>query len=373
MLEIQQKKFMIKFSDLDLQHKLLKRDLFLSFNETFKSNQFIGGKNINQFEKNFSKIIKSKFCIGVANGTDALEIAIKSLNLKKNSEVLVPANTWISTAEAVVQNNLKVRFVDIDKNDYLICIKDLQKKISNKTSAIIPVHLFGKSCKMSQIQKIAQKYKLKIIEDCAQAHLSKYNKKYVGNFSDVATFSFYPGKNLGALGDAGCIVTNSKKIALLCKKIANHGRETKYEHTLIGRNSRLDNLQAGFLNKKINYLKNWTKRRVKNAKLYNKYLKDLQYVKIPNFKSDNHVFHLYVIQCNRRDELKEYLENNNIFCGIHYPYSLPQTKAFKYLNDKSNKVADNLSKKILSLPMGIHMDEKKIIKVVQLIKKFYTK
>ena len=267
MLATQQRKFMIKFSDIDIQHKILKNKLLLSFKNALKQNQFVGGKNISEFEKKFSNLLDIKYCLGVANGTDALEIAIKSLKLKKNSEVLVPASTWISTAEAVVQNNLKVKFVDVNENDSLINIKDLENKISKKTSAIIVVHLFGKVCNMNRILKIARKHKLKIVEDCAQAHLAKFNDKYVGTLSDIATFSFYPGKNLGALGDAGCIVTNKYHLYKLSKKIANHGRETKYQHSLIGRNSRLDNLQAGFLNQKLNYLHKWTKIRIKNAKI----------------------------------------------------------------------------------------------------------
>jgi dTDP-4-amino-4,6-dideoxygalactose transaminase len=363
---------MINFSDIDIQHKILSNKLSLSFKKTLKSNQFIGGDNISKFEKKFSNLLNIKFCLGVANGTDALEIAIKSLKLKKNSEVIVPASTWISTAEAVVQNGLKVKFVDVNENDSLINLKDLEKKISKKTSAIIVVHLFGKACDMVSILKIAKKYKLKIIEDCAQAHLAKFNNKYVGTLSDIATFSFYPGKNLGALGDAGCIVTNKLHLYKLSKKIANHGRDTKYQHTMIGRNSRLDNLQAGFLNQKISYLRKWTKIRVKNAKIYNQLLKKIPNISTPIFKDINdHVFHLYVIKCQKRDKLKNFLFKNNIICGLHYPYALPDTIAFKYLGDKSNKIASKLSKKILSLPMGIHLNKNKIIKVVTMIKKFY--
>ena len=363
---------MIEFSDVDIQHKFLRDKLLSSFKNTLKSNQFIGGKNISEFEKKFSNLLNIKYCLGVANGTDALEIAIKSLKLKKNSEVLVPASTWISTAEAVVQNNLKVKFVDVNENDSLINIKDLENKISKKTSAIIVVHLFGKVCNMNSILKIARKYKLKIVEDCAQAHLAQFNKKYVGTLSDIATFSFYPGKNLGALGDAGCIVTNNYSLYKLSKKIANHGRETKYQHTLIGRNSRLDNLQAGFLNQKISYLNKWTRIRIKNAKIYNRLLKKIPNITTPKFKYKNeHVFHLYVIRCQKRDQLRKFLFKNKIICGLHYPIALPDTIAFKYLRDKSNNTASKLSREILSLPMGIHLNESKIIKIVNAIKKFY--
>ena len=233
---------MIKFADLNYQIKNIEKEIFKSIKSTIKKSAFIGGENISKFENRFKKIHNIKYCLGVANGTDALEIAIESLNLKKNSEVLLPVNTWISTAEAVIKNNLKLKFVDIDKNTFLISTEDIKKKITKNTSAIIPVHLYGQSCDMDEILTIARKNKLKVIEDCAQAHLAEYKSKKVGTFGDVSCFSFFPGKNLGAMGDAGAIITNSKKIHTKCKMIANHGGLKKNSHVIIGRNSRLDNL-----------------------------------------------------------------------------------------------------------------------------------
>jgi len=265
---------MIKFADLNFQIKNIKKKIITSINSTINNSSFVGGKNVYKFEDNFKKLHNLKYCLGVANGTDALEIAIESLNLKKNSEVLVPANTWISTAEAVVRNNLKVKFVDIDKDTCLISIKDIEKKITKKSVAIIPVHLFGNPCEMDKILKIAKKYKLKVIEDCAQSHLAEYKKKKVGTFGDIACFSFFPGKNLGAMGDAGAIITKSRMLYTKCKMIANHGGLKKNSHQIIGRNSRLDNLQAGILNIKLPELKKWTNQRIKNSKVYAKYLRE---------------------------------------------------------------------------------------------------
>ena len=203
------------------------------------------------FEKNFSNYIGSNYCVGVGNGTDALEIAVKSLKLKKNSEIIVPNNTWISTAEAVLNNGYKVVFCDINLEDYTICTKSLEKKISNKTSAIIAVHLYGNAADMSKIRKLVRGKKIKIIEDCAQAHGTKYKNKHVGTFGDVGTFSFFPGKNLGAFGDGGAIVTNSKKIFEYCFRSRNHGALNKYDHVFSGRNSRLDTIQSAVLDIKL--------------------------------------------------------------------------------------------------------------------------
>ena len=267
---------MIKFADLNFQIKNIKKDILKSIDLTINNSAFIGGENIVKFEEKFKKIHNIKYCLGVANGTDALEIAIVSLNLKKNSDVLVPVNTWISTAEAVIKNNLKVKFVDIDENTYLISIKDIKKKITKNTSAIIPVHLYGQPCDMDEILKISKKNKLKIIEDCAQSHLAEYKSKKVGTFGDISCFSFFPGKNLGAMGDAGAIMTNSKNLYKKCKMIANHGGLKKNSHIIVGRNSRLDNLQAGILRIKVNELKKWTNQRIQNAKKYEFFLRKIK-------------------------------------------------------------------------------------------------
>ena len=212
----------VKFTNL---YKLVpeKKKINKKINYLIKNSKFVGGKYLENFEKNFSNFIGSNYCVGVGNGTDALEIAVKSLKLKKNSEIIVPNNTWISTAEAVLNNGYKVVFCDINLDDYTICTKSLEKKISKKTSAIIAVHLYGNAADMNKIKKLVRGKKIKIIEDCAQAHGTKFKYKHVGTFGDVGTFSFFPGKNLGAFGDGGAIVTNSKKIFEYCFRSRNHG------------------------------------------------------------------------------------------------------------------------------------------------------
>ena len=364
----------ISFLDLKKQINGIDKKILNSIKKNIKSSSFIGGQDLEDFQKKFSKYLNVKYCLGVANGTDALEIAIKSLNLKKNSEVIVPANTWISTAEAVINNNLKVRFVDIDET-HNICIKDLKKKITKKTSAIIIVHLFGNPANLNYIKKISRGRSIKLIEDCAQSHGSEYYKKKTGNFGDISTFSFFPSKNLGCFGDGGCIVTNKKKLFLQAKKIANHGGLKKNQHTLLGRNSRLDNIQAGILKVKLTQLNKWIKIRNSQANIYQANLKnvrDIEFVKkLNNTKSS---YHLFVIRTRRRNELKKYLTKKKISTGIHYPLSLPQTPLFKSEHMKYCRRMNSVkwSKNIISLPIGEHLTNFEINKVCFFIKTFFN-
>lgn len=364
----------ISFLNLNKQTKKIEKKIINSITKNIKKSSFINGSDKIDFEKKFSKYLGVKYCLGVANGTDALEIAIKTLKLQKGSEVIVPANTWISTAEAVLNNNLKVKFVDIDET-HNICIKDLKKKINNKTSAIIVVHLFGNPANLGELKKVSKKFSIKLIEDCAQSHGSKYNKKKTGTFGDISTFSFFPSKNLGCYGDGGCIVTNKKKLYLKAKKIANHGGLKKNQHTLVGRNSRLDNIQAGILKVKLTQLNKWIEIRKIQADIYKKFLKnvgDIEFVKtIANAKSSNHLF---VIKTKKRNKLKNYLNKKKISTGIHYPLSLPQTPLFKskhmFYCKKMNAV--KWSKNIISLPIGEHLTKTEVVKVCLSIKYFFN-
>ncbi len=363
----------ISFLDLKKQINGFEKKIFNSIKKNIINSSFVGGKDLIDFQKKFSKYLNVKYCLGVANGTDALEIAIRSLNLKKNSEVIVPANTWISTAEAVINNNLNVKFVDIDET-HNICIKDLKKKISKQTSAIIIVHLFGNPANINQIKKLSKNKSIKLIEDCAQSHGSEYNKKKTGTFGDISTFSFFPSKNLGCFGDGGCIVTNKKSLFLKAKKIANHGGLKKNNHIIIGRNSRLDNIQAGILNIKLNYLDKWISLREKQAKFYKYNLEgvgDIKFIKqIENSKSSNHLF---VIKTGKRNELKEYLLRNGISTAIHYPSPLPQLPVFRKKH-KSYAIKMNATRwknSIISLPIGEHMHPLKLKKVCLCIKSFF--
>jgi dTDP-4-amino-4,6-dideoxygalactose transaminase len=364
----------IKFLDLYKQSFFVKKKIIQKINKCIKNSSFIGGDELERFNKNFKKYLKVKYCLGVANGTDALEIAIKSLDLKKDSEIIVPSNSWISSAEAVLSNGHKVKFVDINDTSN-ICIKDLKKKISKKTSAIIVVHLYGNPAEIDKIKKIAKKFNLKIIEDCAQSHGASLNGKKVSTFGDISTFSFFPSKNLGCYGDGGAIVTNTKKYYIKSKKIANHGGLKKNKNEILGRNSRLDNLQASILNVKLNELDKWIEIRNKQASLYNFELKNIGDIKfidtINGAKSSNYVF---VIKTKNRQKLQGYLKKNKIETHIHYPHALPELKIFRkeFLYKCRKMKSIKISKQILSLPIGEHLVLKDIKYICAFIKNFYN-
>ena len=365
---------MIKFLDLKKQYLSIEKEIDKKIKYIVKNALFIGGKEVENFEESFAKIHNAKYCIGLANGTDAIEIALRSLDLDKNSEVIVPANSFIASSEAITNVGLKISFCDCEKDNYTIDIKDLKRKINKNTKAIIVVHLYGHIADMDKINKIAKKYKLKVIQDCAQAHLAEYKNKKIGELGDISTFSFYPGKNLGAYGDAGAILVNKKNLSSKIRSISNHGRTDKYAHFIEGRNSRLDGIQAGVLNIKLKYLPLWTEKRINLANLYYKTLKDIKGLTLPKRETwAKHSYHLFVIRLKDRDALQEYLYKNNIETGIHYPISLPKQKAYEYLNIKENFKADKIAKEILSLPMGEHLDEKDILKISSQIRKFFNK
>ena len=360
----------IKFTNLfDLVPQ--KKKVISKIVSLIKNSKFVGGEEVNILEKNFAKFVKVNNCITVANGTDALEIAISSLKLKKGSEIIVPNNTWISTAEAVITNNHKVKFCDVNLDDYTICLKDLKKKISSKTRAIMVVHLYGNPADMLGIKKIIKNKNIKIIEDCAQAHGTKINGKHVGTFGDIGTFSFFPGKNIGAFGDAGAIVTNSKQIALYCKRMKSHGALKKYDHKFSGRNSRLDTINCSILNIKLKNYKKVIHKRNFLAKTYFKELKNLNEIKLYNLRSKNlSTFHQFVIRTELRDQLKSYLLKNGIETMIHYPYMLNELGFFK--DKKKLKKSYKLGQKILSLPISEEHSKKEAIYVARSIKNFFS-
>ncbi len=364
---------MIKFLDLRKQYESIKKEIDEAIKKVINETAFIGGKYVVKFEREFATYQEAKYCIGVGNGTDALEIAIESLNLPKNSEIIVPANSFIASSEAVTRTGNKVVFCDCDKDNYTISIKSLKSKITNNTSAIMAVHLYGHPCDMDEIIKIAKANDLKIIEDCAQAHGAKYKGKKVGAIGDIGTFSFYPGKNLGAYGDGGAIVTNDENLAKKSKMIANHGRIEKYNHEFEGRNSRLDGLQASILSVKLKYLDSWTDARIKVADYYLENLKDIKNITLPKREDwAKQVYHLFVIRTKKRDELQAYLKENGISSGVHYPISLPKLKAYSYVNQaEENLFANSSDSKLLSLPIGEHLDIKDIELIVKYIKCFF--
>jgi dTDP-4-amino-4,6-dideoxygalactose transaminase len=363
---------MIKFLDLKRQYDDIKEEIDEAIRDVISETAFIGGKYVDKFEQEFANFQETKYCVGVGNGTDALEIAIESLGLPKGSEIIVPANSFIASSESVTRTGHKVVFCDCDKDNYTISIPSIKLKLTKHTRAIVAVHLYGHPCDMDEVLSIAKKNNLKVIEDCAQAHGAEYKGKKVGAIGDIGAFSFYPGKNLGAYGDGGAIVTNDKALAKKCKMIANHGRIEKYNHEFEGRNSRLDGLQAAILSVKLKYLDSWTNARIKVADYYLENLIDIDGITLPKREDwATQVYHLFVIRTRKRDELQKYLKENGISSGVHYPISLPKLKAYEYTKQFSEVFFANVGDdELLSLPIGSHLYENDLINIVKTLKDF---
>jgi len=362
----------IPLLDLKKQYFSIKKEIDEAIKNVLNNTQFILGKNVEKFEKEFAKFIGTKYAVGVGSGTDALYLALRTCKISKGDEVILPVNTFIATAEAITLNGAKPVFVDINLNTLNIDQKKIEKVITKKTKAIIPVHLFGQPAEMDAILKIAKKYKLYVIEDCAQAHGAKYKNKIVGSIGDIGCFSFFPGKNLGAYGDAGIITTNNRKLAEQIYILRNHGRLEKYKHRIEGINSRLDEIQATILRVKLKHLKKWNKARQKNAKIYDKFFKNTNDIIMPHATEDDKpVYYYYVIRAKSRKKIQTKLKNKGISTGIHYPIPLHLQPAYKYLGHKKGDFpnAERASKEILSLPIYPELTEKQIKFIVNIIKK----
>ncbi len=363
----------IPFVDLKAQYQSIKKDIDKAIASVIEDTAFIKGKYVQQFEKEFAELYGVKHCIGVANGTDAIYIIMKMLGIKEGDEVITVANSWISTSETISQTGARPVFIDIDEY-FTIDTSKIESKITNRTKAIIPVHLYGQMADMKSIEQICDKYKLHLIEDCAQSHFSEYEGKRAGLFGVASTFSFFPGKNLGAYGDAGCIITNDDQLAEKCRMYSTHGALIKHTHLMEGINSRLDGLQAGILSAKLPHILKWTSERSEKADFYNQYLADIENIELPKVRPNTkHSYHLYVIKAEKRDELRKFLQSKGIACEIHYPVPLPFMPAYAYLKLDRNDfkiVADN-QQKILSLPVYPELGEEQIKYIAQNIKEFY--
>jgi dTDP-4-amino-4,6-dideoxygalactose transaminase len=361
----------IKFLDLVRSYNQIKDEVNENIQNVLTNANYIHGKEVKEFEENFAKYIGTDYCIGVGNGTDALEIGIQSLELEEGAEIIVQGNTYIATCLGVLYNKHKLVICDCDPETYMIDIDDLERKITDKTKAIVIVHLYGFMPDMDRILELCEKHKLELIEDCAQAHGAKWKGRNAGTFGRVSCFSFYPGKNLGAYGDGGAICVHEKILEQKIRKLSNLGCIEKYKHECIGRNSRLDTIQAVVLDTKLKYLDENNSKRRSVAARYSQEL--AKYVKVPtiHFNCDP-VYHLYSIQVelDQRDKLKEYLLENGIECGIHYPISITETEALKERTEKA-KTCIELSKKILSLPIFPEMKEEEVEYVIEKVKEYY--
>lgn len=368
----------IPFVDLKAQYHSIKTEIDTAITQVLDETSFIGGKHVELFEKKFADLYGVKHCISVANGTDSLYIIMKMLGIGNGDEVITTAHSWISSSETISQTGATPIFVDTEPSYFTIDINQIERKITPRTKAIIPVHLYGQMVNMEGLMNLANKYNIQIIEDCAQSHFSEYNGKRAGTIGIAGSFSFYPGKNLGAYGDAGCIITNDDALAEKCKMFARHGALVKHQHKIEGINSRLDGLQAAILNVKLNHILNWTEARIKNAKLYDEKFNRLG---LPNFNyptvrpNTKHTYHLYVIKTPYRDELKTILHEKGIETAIHYPSCLPMLDCYKHRNFQLDEFPNSISdiENILSIPMYPELSEEQINYVVETIADFYNR
>ena len=359
----------VPFVDLKIQHDSLKSELDEAVASVLNEAVFVGGHRVKTFERSFAQYVGVAHCVSCGNGTDALEIALQAVGVGVGDEVIVPAMSWLSTAEVVSTVGAQVVFADVLPDLFTIDPRDIERKITSKTKAVLPVHFYGRPAEMGQILAIAKKYHLKVVEDAAQAHGAEWNGKRVGTFGDVATFSFYPSKNLGALGDAGGIVTNDQSIAQTCRLIADHGQASKHHHLREGRNSRMDTLQAAVLQVKLKYLEKWTDARIRKANYYTEQLNGLL-IKTPAVdKKHRHVSHIYDIQVNDRDGLKEQLAERGVHTQIHNPKSLPELIPYQdQFVAEDYPVAVQLAKSTLSLPLFPEITQAQQDYVVQMLK-----
>jgi len=362
----------VPFVDLKAQYLSIKEEIDGAIGQVLQNTSFIGGQTVRQFEKAFAEYIGINHCVSCANGTDAIEMLLQAMGIGEGDEVIVPAISWIATSEAVSTVGGTPVFVDIEPEFYTLNPAKIEEKITPKTKAIIPVHLYGQPANMPAIMKIAQKHQLKVLEDCAQAHGATIEGKTVGTWGDCGSFSFYPGKNLGAYGDAGAMITNDPELAERVRRIGNHGQLTKHDHSIEGRNSRLDTLQAAILSVKLPHLTKWTKARQAHALHYDKLLNDAP-VATPQIRENaESVYHLYVIRSKQRDDLKDYLKTQGIATGIHYPKALPLLPCYQQLSHTAEDfpIAAQYQQEILSLPIFAELTKEQMEQVAQSIHHF---
>lgn len=363
----------VPFVSFEPMHNEVRKDLDAAYKRVMDSNYFIQGKEYDLFEEEFAKYCNAKYCIGVGNGLDALILILKALDVKEGDEVIVPSNTYIATALAVSYVGATPVFVEPEIETYNINPNLIEEKINNHTKAIIAVHLQGRAADMDTINEIAKKHNLYVLEDAAQAHGTLYKGKRVGTLSDAAGFSFYPGKNLGALGDGGCVTTNNEEIAKKVKALCNYGSDYKYHHIYKGNNSRLDEMQAAFLREKLPHLDKWNEDRKRIA---HRYLEEITnpLIKLPlrDDKDYDHIYHVFVIRCAQRDELEEYLSSKGIGTVKHYPIPMHMQEAYKDLNiaEGSLPIAEEISKTVLSIPMYYGMTDDEIDYVINALNEF---
>lgn len=363
----------VPYADLHLQYQNIKADIDAAVAAVIRDSAFIRGPYVEAFETAFAAAVDAKHCVSCANGTDALYIAMAALGVKPGDEVITTAHSWISTSAMITHAGANVVFCDTDDSTFTIDPAAIESAITPRTVGIIPVHLYGQPADMDAIMAIARKHKLWVIEDCAQAHLARYKDQQIGTFGDAATYSFYPGKNLGAMGDAGAIVTQRADLTERIAMLARHGGLVKHDHKIEGINSRLDGMQAAILSAKLPYLEGWTRARQNAAAIYDTGLNQIENLTVPKVAPDRtHVYHLYTVQHPERDRLAAYLKANGVQTAINYPTALPFLEAYRRLDHRPEQFPNAYRHQgsILSLPMFAEITAQQQKNVVDLIRAF---
>lgn len=360
----------IPFASFDVMHKEIESEILEKFKEVYKKNWYIKGTEVFEFEKEFAKYCGCSYCVGTGNGLDAIYLSLRALGIGAGDEVLVPSNTYIATALAVTYTGAKPILVEPDLNTYNMSLNGLEEAINEKTKAIIPVHLYGQAAEMDVVLKVAEKYGLCVVEDCAQAHGATYKGKKVGTFGNIGCFSFYPGKNLGALGDAGAVVTNDKNLVEKVRMLGNYGSIEKYKHKYLGNNSRLDELQAAFLRIKLKHLDSYNIARRRVAQRYLKEICNPQIILPIVGENRTHVWHIFAIRCEQRDRFKEYLKQEGIMTVCHYPIPIYQQEAYQNIITGEYPISQLISKQEISLPMYYGMTDEEINYVIKKVNDF---
>ena len=361
---------MIKFLDLYKINERLRKEINGKITQVLDSGWYLLGEETENFEQNFAKYCGVKHCIGVATGLESLNLIIRGYGFAQGDEIIVPANTYIASILSISENGCTPILVEPDINTYNINPDLIEKKITSKTKAIMVVHLYGQAVQMDKIWTLAKKYNLKIIEDSAQAHGAKYQNQRVGSLGDASGFSFYPGKNLGCVGDGGCVTTNDDELAQKIKALRNYGSHKKYHNVFIGINSRLDEIQAGILDIKLKFLDEDNQKRKEIAKYYRKNIKNSSII-LPNvYAEDAHVWHLFVVRTKQRDNFQKYLLDNEIQTIIHYPIPPHKQECYKLWNNLSYPITEEIHKSVLSLPISPVMSDDEMRKVVEVVNEY---
>lgn len=363
----------IPFATLNRMHSAIQAEMFDAFQHVFEEGIFIQGQECRLFEKEFADYCGARYAVGVASGLDALSLALRALGIAEGDEVILPANTFIATALAVSSVGATVVVVDPDEKTCNMTADACESAITKRTKAIIPVHLYGQAAEIQDITELAHSRGIKVVEDCAQAHGAKYAGKSVGTFGDIGCFSFYPGKNLGALGDGGAVITDDERLATQIARIANYGSDVKYHHVDKGMNSRLDELQAAFLRIKLRHLDEYI---IERQWIANRYLEGINnpFIMLPIVgKNRNHVWHIFAIRCRYRDDLQKFLDDRGIGTNCHYPITIADQPAYGRDHLVATDLARMLASQELSLPLYIGMKEEEIDFVIHSINEFKVK